>query len=88
MIVLGCLTSSVVLSVQPKDSVVSGHAMLIALGSEQLSLEDVRSYMCDYLGFGQAEAEAFFKAHASEEESPLDFDRFRKRYASLNPFST
>lgn len=56
-----------------------------AAGSGSLSLEDLRAYLCDCLGFGQAEAEAFYAAHAGE--CGIDFDGFRKGYASLNPFS-
>lgn len=53
----------------------------------ELSLDDLRSYMCDYLGFGQADAESMMKQDGGIGQSSLDFDSFRKNYARLNPYS-
>lgn len=50
-----------------------------------LSLADLRSYLCDHLGFGQAEANLFFKRHANA-EGHVTFERFREGYATLNPY--
>jgi len=53
----------------------------------ELNLDDLRSYMCDYLGFGQADAEAMMNTDSGAAQSSLDFDSFRRNYARLNPFS-
>eukprot|EP00929_Paragymnodinium_shiwhaense_P040072 TRINITY_DN2094_c0_g1_i1.p1 TRINITY_DN2094_c0_g1~~TRINITY_DN2094_c0_g1_i1.p1 ORF type:complete len:2323 (+),score=731.23 TRINITY_DN2094_c0_g1_i1:122-7090(+) len=56
--------------------------------TQLLDLEDLRSYLGDYLGFGQAEAEHLFSKHAVQKgaQSGVDFDGLRAQYASLNPF--
>lgn len=53
-----------------------------------LKLEDLRSYMCDYLGFGQAEADHLFKEHTQSEGSGhgVPFEGFQKAFSTLNPF--
>jgi len=56
-------------------------------GCGELSLDDLRSYMCDYLGFGQADAESMMNQDGGTGQSSLDFDNFRKNYARMNPFS-
>ncbi|CAK9026764.1 unnamed protein product [Durusdinium trenchii] len=49
-----------------------------------LTLEDLQSYLCDHLGFGQAEAASFFKDFA--EGDGVSFESFKKGYPRLNPF--
>mmetsp|Transcript_24518 Transcript_24518/g.47644 ORF Transcript_24518/g.47644 Transcript_24518/m.47644 type:complete len:458 (+) Transcript_24518:55-1428(+) len=49
-----------------------------------LTLESVQSYMCDYLGFGQAEASVFFEQHGAAGGVP--FAEFQKGYPAWNPF--
>lgn len=51
-----------------------------------LTLEDLKSYLCDYLGFGQAEAVSFHKAHSDPSDQLVSFDGFKAGYAKLNPF--
>lgn len=51
-----------------------------------LSRSDVHSYLCDYLGFGRAEADAFFQRRGAEGDG-LSFDRFKEGYPRLNPFT-
>mmetsp|Transcript_60790 Transcript_60790/g.130631 ORF Transcript_60790/g.130631 Transcript_60790/m.130631 type:complete len:503 (+) Transcript_60790:73-1581(+) len=53
-------------------------------GDGPLSLEVLRSYFGDYLGFGQAEVESFYKRYGSAEG--VTFDGFREGYSTLNPF--
>lgn len=55
-------------------------------GAGVLSVEDLRSYLCDYLGFGQAEALGFFTRHAHSSDGLVDFECFRRGYAELNPY--
>jgi len=49
-----------------------------------LTLESVQSYLCDYLGFGQAEAVFFFEQHGVAGGVP--FEEFLKGYPAWNPF--
>jgi len=49
-----------------------------------LTLESVQSYLCDYLGFGQAEASTFFEQHGAAGGVP--FEEFQKGYPAWNPF--
>ena len=52
-----------------------------------LSLADLRSYLGDYLGFGQSEAHEFLKHHGSGcPQNGVSFDSFREGYASLSPY--
>ncbi|CAE8643101.1 unnamed protein product, partial [Polarella glacialis] len=56
-------------------------------GCGRLSMADLESYMCDYLGFGRAEASSFFKRYSTSQDQPgVAFDRFKEGYAELNPF--
>lgn len=53
---------------------------------EKLCLADLSSYMCDFLGFGQSDANSFFKKFSGASAGALLFDDFRKGYPELNPF--
>jgi len=56
-----------------------------AKGRNAIGFQDLASYFCDYIGFGQLEVIRFFEEHAADEEH-LTFDNFRQGYASLNPY--
>lgn len=49
-----------------------------------LTLDDLLSYLGDYLGLGQAEVERFYDQFGSPDG--MTFERFRAGYALLNPF--
>ncbi|CAK0815703.1 unnamed protein product, partial [Prorocentrum cordatum] len=55
-----------------------------------LSWDDVRAYLGDHLGFGQADAARLFGpgglAEAGEVEGVVTLDLFRSGYAALNPY--
>ena len=52
-----------------------------------LSLNDLQSYLCDYLGFGQSEATSFHKTYsAGNPDGRVPFEEFKKGYSSLNPY--
>jgi len=55
---------------------------------DAINLEDFRSFVGDYLGFGQAEVETFFTRHAdgAGPRARLTFEGFTKDYSLLNPF--
>lgn len=53
---------------------------------EVLTLARLRSYLCDHLGFGQAEATSFFDRRTSAERGGIPFESFREGYATLNPY--
>jgi len=50
-----------------------------------LSFEDVQSYLCDHLGFGQAEAVSFHEKTKGA-DGKVTFEMFKKAYSSLNPY--
>lgn len=52
---------------------------------DDLSLEDLQGYLCDYLGFGQAEANGFFECHKAPNGS-VPFNNFKEGYGNLNPY--
>eukprot|EP00927_Polykrikos_kofoidii_P015135 TRINITY_DN16716_c0_g1_i1.p1 TRINITY_DN16716_c0_g1~~TRINITY_DN16716_c0_g1_i1.p1 ORF type:complete len:1738 (+),score=336.76 TRINITY_DN16716_c0_g1_i1:566-5215(+) len=54
----------------------------------RLDFDDVRSYMCDYLGYGQLDARAFFDRYASGEgpEYGVSYESFMRGYPLMNPF--
>mmetsp|Transcript_104680 Transcript_104680/g.296242 ORF Transcript_104680/g.296242 Transcript_104680/m.296242 type:complete len:463 (+) Transcript_104680:186-1574(+) len=54
-------------------------------GQSSLSSEDLHGYLCDYLGFGQAEAIRWFEHHKAP-DGGVSFDTFREGYAELNPY--
>eukprot|EP00439_Symbiodinium_sp_Y106_P083558 s16_g23.t1 len=49
------------------------------------TFEDLLGFLCDHLGFGLAEARAFFE-HYGEGRDSLTLQDLKKGYASLNPF--
>ncbi|CAE7335756.1 rp2, partial [Symbiodinium sp. CCMP2592] len=49
------------------------------------TFEDLLGFLCDHLGFGLAEARAFFEQYGEGRES-LTLQDLKKGYASLNPF--
>ena len=49
-----------------------------------LTLEALQSYLCDHLGFGQAEAAHFFKSFSQGDG--ISMDGFKKGYPRLTPF--
>ncbi|CAL1132426.1 unnamed protein product [Cladocopium goreaui] len=53
-------------------------------GSGVLTLEDLQSYLCDHLGFGQAEAFGFMKTFGQGDG--VSMEGFKKGYARLTPF--
>ncbi|CAE8674458.1 unnamed protein product, partial [Polarella glacialis] len=56
-------------------------------GRGALSLEDLKSYLCDHLGFGQAEADSFHKKYgAAGADGCVSFEQFKQGYDSLNPY--
>eukprot|EP00928_Gymnodinium_smaydae_P036671 TRINITY_DN255_c0_g7_i1.p1 TRINITY_DN255_c0_g7~~TRINITY_DN255_c0_g7_i1.p1 ORF type:complete len:2183 (-),score=436.61 TRINITY_DN255_c0_g7_i1:285-6833(-) len=50
-----------------------------------VDFDQLKGYMCDYLGFSQDEASSFFKDH-SHDGQHLNFDGFKAGYAKINPF--
>lgn len=53
-------------------------------GSGVLTLEDLQSYLCDHLGFGQAEALGFMQTFGQGDG--VSMEGFKKGYARLTPF--
>eukprot|EP00933_Yihiella_yeosuensis_P040263 TRINITY_DN34530_c0_g1_i1.p1 TRINITY_DN34530_c0_g1~~TRINITY_DN34530_c0_g1_i1.p1 ORF type:complete len:461 (-),score=97.52 TRINITY_DN34530_c0_g1_i1:74-1456(-) len=56
-----------------------------ANGDGVLSLEELKSYLGDYLGFGDAEIQAFFKEYGQDGKG-VDQEGLQKGFASLNPY--
>lgn len=52
-------------------------------GGGPINFEDLRSFMCDHLGFGQAEVRALFERFGG---ACVTFNDFREGFADLNPF--
>eukprot|EP00427_Karlodinium_veneficum_P037253 CAMPEP_0169297088 /NCGR_PEP_ID=MMETSP1016-20121227/65511_1 /TAXON_ID=342587 /ORGANISM="Karlodinium micrum, Strain CCMP2283" /LENGTH=1357 /DNA_ID=CAMNT_0009388571 /DNA_START=1 /DNA_END=4071 /DNA_ORIENTATION=+ len=57
-------------------------------GTTSLSLQELRRFACDHLGFGMSEMDVFFQAHSvgPGAGAGVPFDNFKTGYASLNPF--
>eukprot|EP00930_Biecheleria_cincta_P007801 TRINITY_DN10907_c0_g1_i2.p1 TRINITY_DN10907_c0_g1~~TRINITY_DN10907_c0_g1_i2.p1 ORF type:complete len:457 (+),score=73.85 TRINITY_DN10907_c0_g1_i2:25-1371(+) len=51
-----------------------------------LSLEELQSYLGDYLGFGEAEIRAFFEAHKTADSNKIDLAGLHAGFANLNPY--
>merc|ERR1719515_217574 len=49
-----------------------------------LSLEEMRSYFGDYLGYGDAEIATFFRKHGGEASGGISVSELHKGFASLN----
>lgn len=58
----------------------------IASGAENLTLDDLRSFACDYLGFGLIEIDDFFEKHSIDSLGAVPFEQFKTGYARFNPF--
>ena len=55
------------------------------IGEARIFEEQLDMYLCQYLGYGQAEVERFFKLYSTPDEG-LSFPRFKQGYCDLNPF--
>lgn len=52
-----------------------------------LALDDLLGYMCDFLGFGQAEAHDFYRrCERTDGVGGVTFDGFTSEYVRLNPY--
>ncbi|CAJ1408283.1 unnamed protein product, partial [Effrenium voratum] len=60
-------------------------AAIDTTSSGALTLDDLQSFLCDFLGFGQAEVAAFHQRFG--EGDAMSLEGFKKGYASLNPFT-
>jgi len=57
-------------------------------GRGELGLDELRNYLCDYLGFGQDEAFQLMLRYGSLGPSrSLSFENFRASYGNLNPYT-
>jgi len=55
-------------------------------GDGKLSLEELRVYLGEYLGYGEAEISGFYKTYAGE-SGGVDLAGFQSGFAGLNPYT-
>lgn len=55
-------------------------------GDSLLSLEELQSYLGDYLGYGQLEIRDFFNEYKSSEAGKVDLAGLQRGFARLNPY--